>query len=436
MKQFKKNLGKVSLTPEGIWDGSKEYEILSIVSDKNTEHGFISKREVPAGVDLYNTDYWMPLNVSGYADNNMIIYNDKNEEGEIIDYVLEEAIKSVTSVGRKPGLILCFYNKNNDRLDIGACWEIWQYTGGTSDEWENLELWRNIYYNYNQFVGWYRNETMLRKHSPYPEIGCYAYVGTVLNEASVYRCDVRHEWRDTAQHAWDYVKITIDGSVKIGDNGNWFNDGVDTGIPASIKGENGKTPIFRNKDNKIEFSYDDETWEPISEHIAAWFRWKFTGGVDNKTIGKLQITRDNVNWVDLTNEFTTNLRIERYIGPTEALPENVAEGSIYAKGPFYLDGDIEQTNPVYRIYVYAWKGDVLSWQDTGAFTSITAGIVQEHGDSPHVVMSQEAVTKNFIRSVGVREIDTNHTLEEIEQMKIDGTYKDDVLYIAITDEYE
>ena len=182
MKQFKKNLGKVSLTPEGIWDDSKEYEILSIVSDKNTKHGFISKREVPAGVDLYNTDYWMPLNVSGYADNNMIIYNDKNEEGEIIDYVLEEAIKSVAEVGRKPGLILCFYNKNNDRLDIGACWEIWQYTGGTSDEWENLELWRNIYYNYNQFVGWYRNETMLRKHSPYPEIGCYAYVGTVLND--------------------------------------------------------------------------------------------------------------------------------------------------------------------------------------------------------------------------------------------------------------
>ena len=32
MQQYRKNLGKVSLTAEGAWSKDKDYEILSIVS--------------------------------------------------------------------------------------------------------------------------------------------------------------------------------------------------------------------------------------------------------------------------------------------------------------------------------------------------------------------------------------------------------------------
>ena len=148
MQQYRKNLGKVSLTSEGAWNSKNDYEVLSIVYDEHTLHGFISRQAVPAGVDLYNKEYWMPFNVSGYADNNIIILSEKTSEGTIKAYTLEEAINSIASVGRRPGAILGFYNENSDRLDIGGCWEIWQFNDTNIYNWENVNSWHNLYYNY------------------------------------------------------------------------------------------------------------------------------------------------------------------------------------------------------------------------------------------------------------------------------------------------
>ena len=261
MQQYRKNLGKVSLTAEGPWDGSKRYEILSIVYDEHTQHGFISKKEVPSGVDLYNAEYWMPLNVSGFVDNNIIILSKKTSDASIQSYTLEEAVKSIPSVGRKPGAILGFYNLNTDRLDIGGRWELWQYNAVDVANWENLSSWQNIYYNFNRFVGWYRNEDMLKANIPYPELGCYAYVGNQLERATIYRCDIKYNWVNTSQPVWDYIQVVVSGNVKVGPNGNWFNNGEDTGVPAV--GPAGKTPQFRMSNTHIEISFDGVAWDNL-----------------------------------------------------------------------------------------------------------------------------------------------------------------------------
>ena len=42
----------------GNWDINQSYEMLSIVLDPATKHSYISRREVPAGIAITNTEYW------------------------------------------------------------------------------------------------------------------------------------------------------------------------------------------------------------------------------------------------------------------------------------------------------------------------------------------------------------------------------------------
>lgn len=58
MKEYIKNLGKVRPTSNGNWDKNKEYDILSIVKDKQTENVYISKKYVHANIEITNTEYW------------------------------------------------------------------------------------------------------------------------------------------------------------------------------------------------------------------------------------------------------------------------------------------------------------------------------------------------------------------------------------------
>ena len=148
---------------------------------------------------------------------------------------------------------------------------------------------------------------------------------------------------------------------------------------------------FRINNNKLEISRDNQkTWEVFSDFIAAYFRWS----EDNK----IQISRTNSghDWQDFSGSFVDKVRIKKYIGINESLPTSgVEEGTIYMKGPYYDENDTNNDNPIYRMWVYAWKGDTLAWQDNGEFTSIAAGVVQETGASTSNVMSQAAVTKEF-----------------------------------------
>ena len=60
MKTIKQDLGKVSVTCNGTWDGGKEYYRLSIVND-GSYASYISKKFVPSGTPLSNIEYWQPL---------------------------------------------------------------------------------------------------------------------------------------------------------------------------------------------------------------------------------------------------------------------------------------------------------------------------------------------------------------------------------------
>lgn len=383
MKEYTKNLGKVIMTPKGAWSIEKEYEILDIVHDSVTDHAYISKQEVPSGVDLSDSRYWMPLNVSGYSDSNVITLNSFNKDGEIQSYTLEEAIKTIKDVGRKSGAVLIFYNNNINRLDITiGCWEIWQFNSTNVYDWENLDAWVNIYYNYNKFVGWYAADNILNKEIPNPDVGCYAFVGNIYNEAFVYRCDIKNQWTKTNQKAQHYIKVVFGNNVSIGANGNWWQGGVDTNIPVSVKGDNGLTPYLRWNNDVIEYSYNNVDWFACSEHLISYFRW-----YDNK----IQTKKLNSDWEDLSTEFKTNIKIDGYVSSIDLLPNNAQTGSIYGVGPTYSEDDINQTNPIYRIYVYASNG----WIDNGIFKGFSAGIVQELGDSETLVMSQKSITSKI-----------------------------------------
>ena len=56
-----KNLGKVCVTPEGVWNRNAQYNRLCLVSltgDDGLVYSYISRKEVPAGIEIGNTDYW------------------------------------------------------------------------------------------------------------------------------------------------------------------------------------------------------------------------------------------------------------------------------------------------------------------------------------------------------------------------------------------
>lgn len=64
MKLVKENLGKASVTVEGFWSKKECYDRISIVTDATNENWlrtYISKRPVPAGVDINDTSYWLPF---------------------------------------------------------------------------------------------------------------------------------------------------------------------------------------------------------------------------------------------------------------------------------------------------------------------------------------------------------------------------------------
>lgn len=193
---------------------------------------------------------------------------------------------------------------------------------------------------------------------------------------------------------WRKASNALVGDISISTDGYWVINGTTTNIKA--QGETGTTPLLRMGDNnKIQVTYDEgKNWEDISDYIVPKFRWNKGIGT---TAGTIQISMDLGNtWKDLSNPITNNLRISKYIGINESLPTSgVAEGTIYMKGPYYDENDSLNENPIYRMWVYAWKGNTLAWQDNGEFTSISAGVVQEKGTSTTQVMSQDAVTREL-----------------------------------------
>ena len=132
----------------GMHNRFKSYEEYTLVYDEDTLVAYISKRCVPKGVEITNRKYWQPMNVSGYADDNIIVLADRDQFGQIIPYTLTEAIATVASTSRNPGVIISFFSTEN-----GDHWEIWQYNALNVDDWSDTTQWRSIYNTENKFVG-------------------------------------------------------------------------------------------------------------------------------------------------------------------------------------------------------------------------------------------------------------------------------------------
>ena len=234
MKQFSKDLGNVSLAPKGKWSREQEYERLALVYNVYDNLSYVAKINVPSGVDIENRAYWQPMNATGYADNNFINLTTENENGTITAYeTLEEAVATILPINRRAGATLSFYNLNVDRLDRQAEFELWQFNSTDLANWENRGYWNNIYYNWNVFVGWYISDDGLENHVKIPSVGQYAYVGSNLNDAVLYQCRTNGTWTNTGTKVRNYISVVVSGNITIGENGNWFSDGKDTGIPAT-----------------------------------------------------------------------------------------------------------------------------------------------------------------------------------------------------------
>ena len=234
MKQFSKDLGNVSLAPKGKWSREQEYERLALVYNAYNNLSYVAKINVPSGVDIENREYWQPMNATGYSDNNFINLTAENENGAITAYeTLEEAVATILPINRRAGATLSFYNLNSDRLDRQAEFELWQFNSTDLANWENRDYWNNIYYNWNVFAGWYIGDDVLKNHVKIPNIGQYAYVGTNINDALLYQCRTNGTWTNTGIKVRNYISVVVSGNITIGENGNWFSNGEDTGIPAT-----------------------------------------------------------------------------------------------------------------------------------------------------------------------------------------------------------
>lgn len=186
---------------------------------------------------------------------------------------------------------------------------------------------------------------------------------------------------------WRQASNMLVGDISISADGYWVIEGEKTDVKA--QGEAGTTPLLRFGDNnKFQASYNE---------------------------GK--------EWKDISGDITNSLKISKYIGINEALPTSgIAEGTIYMKGPYYAEDDVNNHNPIYRMWVYAWKEDTLAWQDNGEFQSIAAGVLQEKGDSIYNVMSQAAVTNELNNLFNRLVVLTEEEYEQLEDKDSDKFY--------------
>ena len=88
MKTIKEYLGKVSITCNGLWDVQREYDRLCLVHD-GFFASYISRKNIPAGTALTNTEYWQP--VANLRDD--VRVHAKEFEDKVIELLAQIQIK-------------------------------------------------------------------------------------------------------------------------------------------------------------------------------------------------------------------------------------------------------------------------------------------------------------------------------------------------------
>jgi hypothetical protein len=125
----------------------------------------------------------------------------------------------------------------------------------------------------------------------------------------------------------------------------------------------------------------------------------------NALVGDISIPSDGY-WV-INGEVTNSLHIKGYVATVDTLPSTAVQGDIYGVGPTYDTSDTEHTNPIYQLYVKNGTG----WVNNGRFTSISAGVVQELGNSETATVSQKTITEEVNNLEATDEINLGKVLD-------------------------
>lgn len=345
--------------------------------------------------------------LASFRTSNFINVNDITKTDK--SYTLEEAIDLIPKSARVEGCIITFIESNVDE------WRLYQYLGKSINEWYDIEYWRDILKEMpNHFKGVYDNEDLLINTVKLPEVGDYAFVGNSLGESLVYKCRTRFNWSPTTEKATNYISVIIEGNVTVGPNGNWFNDGVDTGIPA--QGPKGDKPYLRYNDStgNIEYSFDNSNWDIIinKEEITGAAATITVGtvstvspstpakvtnsGNSHDAVFNFEIPKGETGATGPKGEVGNGLIIKGYKDNIEALPSGAAIGDAWLVG----------TDKPYSLYI--WNGS--EWKDNGEINQAQIVIDNNFGDSDTSAMSQRAVTKN----IGLDKFDTFSSSETYE----------------------
>lgn len=396
MKPIIETLGKVVPTVEGDWNIKNKYSEISIVFDEQSNKSYISKKEVPVGISILNKEYWHCFG-NMRIDSDSIILLSRIENGIITSYTLEEAIKSISIEDRRIGMFISFYEKPIGNL-LNYRWNLYQFNSNNIDDFLDITAWNSIYYLKTKFYGLFANEEDLYNTKKNPSTGDYAFVGNSLGEANVYVCRIKNVWTFTTEKASEFISIIVKGNVTVGENGNWFNNGIDTGI--SAKGEKGDKPYIRynsNTDN-IEYSFDNINWDIIisRENIigpAATIKIGsvvtvssstpasvINSGTKGEAIFDFKIPKGETGATGKKGDTGNGLLISGYKDNVDSLPTTTKVGEAWLVG----------TQTPYNLYI--WNG--TEWKDNGPINEAQIVLNDNFGNSSTSSMTQRAVTKN------------------------------------------
>lgn len=425
MKEVFKNLGKVRPTIEGDWNKIQPYSLLSIVYNKESNKSYISKKDVPENIEITNKEYWQCFGSNRIDSDSIILLSNIKEQGVIKSYSLQEAIASISPDDRRVGVFISFYEKPNAQSDVYR-WNLYQFNSNNVSDWSDETAWCSIYFVKSKFYGWFINKELLYKTIENPSIGDYAFVGSNLGEAVVYLCYNEHIWSATTNKATDYLTIIFKGTITIGENGNWYQNGEDTGIPA--KGEKGDKPYFRFNDTtgNVEYSFNQIDWEILVN------KEEITGAAATVTVGTVTTLDENSN-AQVTNSGTTNAAILNFKIPKGKTGDGLIIKGTYdtekllkekVTSPKIGDNYVVGTAAPYHLWCYTnvYNGGTNSttpqWKDLGELTKDTTIITQSLGNKEDIVPSQALLNKESSKNNSISffinpRIEFTHLIKEI-----------------------
>lgn len=247
-------------------------------------------------------------------------------------YSLEEAIKLVETINRKPGQVITFIDKDaND-------WAIYQFKGN-SNEWFNLDKWDNILAKVDcHFQGWYLNECILKEHHPRPHVGDFAFVGESFADSVIYGCIKYGNWYDTKEAA---LQGKVEASVYILDLSKMNNIDSYNELKSAIH----KNKLIYIKDKGIVISsdinhrdYDGLNWQYECEEITLYTSAYLDGSTSSNSVQECYVnirrSLQQESWISLDD-------IEVIQGYTST-PVFIKEG----RDDRFLNGKGEYSSPV------------------------------------------------------------------------------------------